>query len=150
MRMRTKALFVVLVLLAVAGAAHAGSKPKIKGKGIYAGGSRFQFVVKGEGGPNRVDFEHPNFGGTTLTGEIDCIFTAGALAIMSGVIDTPVAGGPYYFLLIAFDGKESKRADLLGVAIDPQPIDCEIDPEDLGSGPPAIERGGIVVKVPQS
>jgi hypothetical protein len=138
----------VLAFVAVAGAAHAGSKPKIKGKGIYAGGSRFQFVVKGEGG--LVEFEHPNFGGTTLVGEIDCIYTFGALASVSGVIETPLVGA-HYFQLIAFDGKGGGGpGDLLGAVISAQPLECELDPDDLGSGPPQIERGNIVVKVPQS
>jgi hypothetical protein len=138
----------VLALVAVAGAAHAGPNPKIKGKGIYAGGSHFQFVVKSEGGS--VEFEHPNFGGTTLTGEIDCIYIFGALASLSGVIDTPTAGGFSYFWLVAFDGKSHGRPDLLGAELSTQPLECEIDPDDLGSGPPQIERGNIVVKVPQS
>jgi hypothetical protein len=143
--MRTKALFLLLVLVALAAPANAGDKLRIKGKGINDFGLRFAFVVKGEHGPNRVEFETPSFG--TITGEIDCYDGVEGIVIMSGVIDVPVSGLTH-FRVIAFDGKPSDAPDREGSSLSSSPLACGIDEVDLNNAPAVIRRGNIVVRLP--
>jgi hypothetical protein len=144
--MWTKALSMMLVLVALAAPANAGPKLRIKGKGLDATGSRFAFTVKSqsEGRPPRVELD---FGESfAITGELECLDSIEGYVIVSGVIDVPV-GALQYFRLYAFDGKPS-APDRVAAELSSAPLDCDID-EDEEDGPPAIQRGNIVVKIPQ-
>jgi hypothetical protein len=146
MQVRTKALIVVvLVLVALGAPANAGPKLRIKGKGLDSTGSRFAFTVKSqnEGRPPRVALDFVAF---SITGELECLDSIGGYVIVSGVIDVPI-GALQYFRLYAFDGKPGGGPDRVAAELSSAPLACDIDEEEE-DGPPVIQRGNVVVKVP--
>jgi hypothetical protein len=147
--MRTKTLFALaLAFVTLAGPVHAGSKTRIKGKGIFGNGQRFRFVFTNEsGGAGPVEFDAGLLG--TVTGVIDCLDFDGTLAMMSGQIDTPT-GGYTHYLLVAEDGKATRSPDRIAIGLRDSSFDCALDGDDadLADDRQPIERGNIVVRTP--
>jgi hypothetical protein len=142
-------LVAALAAAVVAGPAGAGGKLKIRGKGVE-GGNAFRFVFTDEsGGAGQIEVETTSFG--TITGAIDCLDTDSGLALMSGTIDVPT-GGLTHFLLVVEDGKATRTPDQLITWLRAGSFDCALDGDDadLADSRQPIDRGKIVVKVPQS
>ena len=95
-------------------------------------------------GFERVELDFEAF---AITGELECLDAIGGYVIVSGVIDVPV-GALQYFRLYAFDAKPSDDFDRVAAELSSTPLACDID-EDEEDGPPVIQRGNVVVKIPQ-
>ncbi len=78
-------------------------------------------------------------------GTVDCLWVASGRAVLSGTLDAPVGGQPYFAILVRDIATSTSRpSDLFYVQASSSPIDCSTAFQPLSSGL-RIRRGEIKV-----
>ncbi len=148
----TRSIFAVALLLALIGvgslpASVAAGQHTARGSGRDNNGDPFR--IRAEGKPSqasgRVSFGDFGVAAGSQHGTVDCLWVDGRRAVLSGVLDAPVGGLPYFFIVVKDDPKDTTRPrDLFFGALVGGRVDCATAYEPLPRTA-RIKRGDITV-----
>jgi hypothetical protein len=116
-----------------------------RGLGQDSQGQHFRFHAEGTPslGAGRAAFGFGVSG--QQQGTVDCLWVASGRAVLSGTLDAPIGGLPYFAILVRdIPTSKSRPSDLFYVQASSSPIDCATAYQPLSSGL-RIRRGDIKV-----